>query len=104
MGTWVLTLTEVYGLMKTGKTESEVPGVVPKPELGLEADEVEESVDMAQDQTIGTEREGGGAAWERRGLRAARIEERHVRVGPWTCGPGSGAHESGQRKGWDPGN
>ena len=86
-------------MMKTGRMESEEPGVVPKPELGLEADEVEESVDMAQDQTIGTEREGGGAAWERRGLRAARIEERHVRVGP-----GSGAHESGQRKGWEPGN
>ena len=62
-----MTLTEAYGLMKTGKTESEVPGIVPMPELGLDADEVEESVDMALDQKIGTEgeaaaRPGGGAA------------------------------------------
>ena len=90
-------------MIKTRKTESEVPDVVPEPELGLEDDKVE-SVDMARDQTIDAEREGSYAAWERRGLRAARIEERHVRVGPWTCGPGSGAHESGQRKGWEPGN
>ena len=67
MGTWVLTLTEAYGLMKTEKTESEVPGVVPMPELGLDADEVEESIDMALDQKIGAEGEvaawpGGGAA------------------------------------------
>ena len=34
MGMWVLTLTEAYGLMKTGRTESEEPGVVPMPELG----------------------------------------------------------------------
>jgi len=67
MGTWFLMLTEAYGLMKTRKTESEVPGVVPMPELGLDADEVEESVDMALDQRIGAEGEaaaqpGGGAA------------------------------------------
>jgi len=65
MGTWVLTLTEVYGLMKTGKTESEVPGVVPKPELGLDADEVDESVDMAPDQIDrrwGRHGQGSGAA------------------------------------------
>ena len=62
-----MTLTEAYGLMKTGRTESEEPGVVPMPELGLDADEVEESVDMALDQKIGAEgeaaaRPGGGAA------------------------------------------
>ena len=62
-----MTLMEAYGLMKTGKTELEVPGVVPMPELGLDADEVEESVDMALDQKIGAEGEvaawpGGGAA------------------------------------------
>ena len=45
-------LMEAYGLMKTGKTESESPGIVPEPELRLEADEVEESVDMAQDQSM----------------------------------------------------
>ena len=39
-------------MMKTGKTESESPGIVPEPELRLEADEVEESVDMAQDQSM----------------------------------------------------
>ena len=50
MGTWVLTLTEAYGMMKTGRTESEEPGVVPMPELGLDADEVDESVDMVPDQ------------------------------------------------------
>jgi len=50
MGTWVLTLTEAYGLMKTGRTELEEPGVVSMPELGLDADEVDESVDMAPDQ------------------------------------------------------
>ena len=38
------------GLMKTGRTESEEPSVVPMPELGLDADEVDESVDMAPDQ------------------------------------------------------
>ena len=62
-----MTLMEAYGLMKIGKTELEVPGVVPMPELGLDADEVEESVDMALDQKIGAEGEvaawpGGGAA------------------------------------------
>ena len=67
MGMWELTLTEAYGLMKTGTTESVVPGIVLMPELGLDADEVEESVDMALDQKIGAEGEaaarlGGGAA------------------------------------------
>ena len=50
MGTWVLTLTEAYVLMKTGRTESEEPGVVPMLELGLDADEVDESFDMEPDQ------------------------------------------------------
>ena len=47
MGTWVLMLTEAYGLMKTRRTES---GVLPMPELGLDANEVDESIDMAPDQ------------------------------------------------------
>ena len=90
-------------MIKTRKTESEVPGVVPEPELGLEDDKVE-SVDMARDQTIDAEREGSYAAWERRGLRAARLEEwldlgRRGRMGRWTCGLRSGARELGQRKG-----
>ena len=50
MGTWVLMLMEAYGLMKIGKTESEEPCVMPMPELGLDADEVDESVHMAPDQ------------------------------------------------------
>jgi len=41
MGTWVLTLMEAYGLMKTGKTESEEPGIVPMPELRLDANKVD---------------------------------------------------------------
>lgn len=40
-----------YGLMKTGTTESVAAGIVPKPELGLVADKVEELV-MAQGQGL----------------------------------------------------
>jgi hypothetical protein len=36
-----------------------VPAIVSEPELGLETNEVEESVDMAQDQMIDAERDGG---------------------------------------------
>ena len=36
--------------MKTGRTNSEEPGVVPMPELGQDADELDESIDMAPDQ------------------------------------------------------
>ena len=65
MGTWVLMLTEAYGLMKTGRTESEEPGVVPMPELGLDTDEVDESIGMAPDQIDrrwGRHGQGSGAA------------------------------------------
>ena len=60
-----MTLTEAYGLMKIGKTESEELGVVTMPELGLDADEVDESVDMAPDQIDrrwGRRGQGSGAA------------------------------------------
>ena len=78
--------------MKTGMTESVAAGIMPKPELGLEADKVEESVDMLWGQ--GPTRAGrrhsqvGSTAYGQRG-----------RVRWWTCGSGGGARDLGQWKG-----
>ena len=63
MGTWVLTLTEAYGLTKTGTTESCAAGRVPWPVLGLVADVVEDA-DMALGQ--------GPARRRRTGVRVAK--------------------------------
>ena len=71
--------------MKTGMTESVAAGIMPKPELGLEADKVEESVDMLWGQRHS---QVGSTAYGRRG-----------RVRWWTCGSGGGARDLGQRKG-----
>ena len=82
-----MTLTEAYGLMKTGTTESVVPGIVLMPELGLDADEVEESVDMALDQKIGAE----GEAAARPGGSAAREAARHGAAQPGRAARPGGA-------------
>ena len=73
MGTWVLTLTEAYGLTKIGTTESCAAGRVPWPVLGLVADVVEDA-DMALGQGPARRRrkQGASAAWWVLDVRAGR--------------------------------
>ena len=74
--------------MKTGTAESEAPGIVPKLEPGLEAEEVEESIDIVQDQSNSAKNRA-----------AVRPRGRRDRVERWTSRLDDSAQKLGQWKG-----